>query len=131
MAGDDKPTDAVLQDLGTRVDGLAVDIQETQGRLEEAFRSSDERFDQIDLAQTATRTEFDTLTARLDAMHATLTELQKDYGGDTEADDGDAGRRGRARRVVRPPTNDSFAKIKFKIPPFMENMILLHILIGN
>ena len=92
MAGDDKPTDAVLQDLGTRVDGLAVDIQETQGRLEEAIRSSNERFDQIDLAQTTTRTEFDTLTARLDAMHATLTELQKDYGGDTEADDGDAGR---------------------------------------
>ena len=46
----------------------------------------------------------------------TLTELQKDYGGDTEQEDGD--HRGRARRVVRRPSNDSFAKIKFKIPPF-------------
>jgi transposase InsO family protein len=45
-----------------------------------------------------------------------LTELQKDYGGDTEQDDGP--RHGRARRVVRHPPNDSFAKIKFKIPPF-------------
>jgi hypothetical protein len=49
-------------------------------------------------------------------MRATLTDLQKDYGGDSEQDAGDS--RGRARRVVRHPGNDSFFKIKFKIPPF-------------
>jgi hypothetical protein len=42
-------------------------------------------------------------------------------------DDEDADRRGKAR----PAGNDSFSKIKFKIPPFNANMILLHIVIGK
>ena len=55
--------------------------------------------------------------ARLDALHTTVAELQQGYGGDSDQDDGD--RRGRARRVPRRPGgNDSFSKIKFKIPPF-------------
>jgi hypothetical protein len=79
---------------------------------------------QLDLAQTATRTTLDTTLACVDAL---TTKMEQDYGGDTEHDDGD--RRGRARRVVRHPPNDLFSKIKFKIPPF--NVILLHILIGS
>jgi hypothetical protein len=42
--------------------------------------------------------------------------MKQDYGGDTEQEDGD--RHGRARRVVRHPPNDLFAKIKFKISSF-------------
>jgi hypothetical protein len=45
-----------------------------------------------------------------------VVTLSRNYSGDTELDDGD--RRGCARRVVRHPLNDSFAKIKFKIPSF-------------
>ena len=56
------------------------------------------------------KTTLDDIVACLDALH------QRDYGGDTELDDGD--RRGRARRIPRHPGNDSFAKIKFRIPPF-------------
>jgi hypothetical protein len=116
---DDEKTDARLQDMQTQIDGLTADIKTTHERLDSTLTSTNERLDQIDLAQTATKTTLDTITARLEAMNTVLTELQKDYGGDTEPDDGDTGnRRRRARRVVRPPTNDSFAKIKFKIPPF-------------
>jgi hypothetical protein len=70
-------------------------------------------FNQIDLAQTATRNKLDTILARLDALTA---KVKKDYGGDTEQDEGD--RRGRARCVVRHTPNDSFAKIKFIILSF-------------
>jgi hypothetical protein len=49
-------------------------------------------------------------------LTTTLTALQKDYDGDTEQEDGD--RRERAHCMVRRPSNDSFAKIKFKIPSF-------------
>jgi hypothetical protein len=50
-------------------------------------------------------------------LHTTIIELQKDYGGDSELDVGDG--RGRARCVPQAPAgNDSFSKIKFKIPPF-------------
>ncbi|WVZ93940.1 hypothetical protein U9M48_039889 [Paspalum notatum var. saurae] len=84
-------------------------------RLDSTTTSSNERFDQLDLAQTATATTLGDIVSRLDTLTTTLTELQKDYGADTEQDDGD--RRGRARRVRR-PSNDSFAKIKFKIPSF-------------
>ncbi|WVZ52446.1 hypothetical protein U9M48_003501, partial [Paspalum notatum var. saurae] len=60
--------------------------------------SSNERFDQLDLAQTATATTLNDIVARLDTLTTTITELQQqDYGGDTEQDDG--ARRGRARRV--------------------------------
>ena len=85
-------------------------------RLDSTVTSSNERFDQLDLAQTAIATTLNDIVSRLDTLTMTLTELQRDYGGDTEQEDGD--RRGRARRVVRRPSNDSFAKIKFKIPSF-------------
>jgi hypothetical protein len=116
MVGDDDTKDAQLRDVRTRVDGLATDVKMIHERLDSSITSSNDRFDQLDLAQTATMTTLDDIVSRLDALTMTLTELQKDYGGDTEQEDGD--RCGRARRVVRRPSNDSFAKIKFKIPPF-------------
>jgi hypothetical protein len=82
-------------------------------RLDSTITSMTARFNQLDLAQTATRTTLDTILARLDAL---TTRMEQDYGGDTEQEDGD--RRGRARRVVRHPPNDLFAKINFKIPSF-------------
>jgi hypothetical protein len=82
-------------------------------RLDSTVTSTTARFNQLDLAQTVTRTTLDTILARHDAL---TTKMELDYGGDTEQDDGD--RRGRARRVVHHRPNDSFAKIKFKIPSF-------------
>ena len=96
--------------------GLAADIQMVHEQLDETITTSTDRFNQLNLAQTATKTTLDALVARLDAMHTTITELQKDYGGDSEQDAGDS--RGRARRVPHRLGNDSFSKIKFKIPPF-------------
>jgi hypothetical protein len=116
MAGDDDTTDAQLRDVRTQVDGLAADMRTMHERLDSSITSSNERFDQLDLTQTATATTLDDIVSRLDALTMTLTELQKDYGGDTEQKDGD--RRGHARRMVRRPSNDSFAKNKFKIPSF-------------
>lgn len=111
MSGDDDKKG--MQAMESRVDDLTKDIKTIY-----------ERFDQNDLAQTATSLALDTITARLeglkditarlDAMGTQITDLQQGYGGDTEDD----GSRRRPRRVVRPPANDSFAKIKFKIPSF-------------
>ncbi|WVZ97652.1 hypothetical protein U9M48_043168 [Paspalum notatum var. saurae] len=98
MAGDDDKTDARLPDVRQQVDGLAADIKTTHERLDSTVTSSNERFDQLDLAQTATATTLNDIVARLDTLTTTITELQQqDYGGDTEQDDG--ARRGRARRV--------------------------------
>jgi hypothetical protein len=105
--------DAQLLEVRGQVDGLAADIRTMHERLDSTATSTTKRFNQLDLAQTATRTTLDTILARLDAL---TTKMEQDYGGDTEQDDGD--RRGRARRVVRHPPNDLFSKIKFKIPPF-------------
>src|SRR6185503_21294651 len=116
MAGDEGMRDEKLQDMRTRVDGLAADMKTMHERLDSTITSSNERFDQLDLAQTATKTTLDDIVSRLDALNTTIMELQKDYGGDTEQEEGT--RSGRARRVVRHKHNDSFAKIKFKIPSF-------------
>ena len=119
MPGDDDKTDVQLQDMRTQVDGLAADIRTMHEWLDSTITSANERFEQIDLAQAATKTTLDTVVARLEALNSVIMELQKDYGGDTELDDGDTtNRRGCARRMVRPPTYDSFAKIKFNIPSF-------------
>ena len=113
MAGAHDTVDAQLLEVRGQVDGLAADIRTMHERLDSTVTSTTERFNQLDLAQTATRTTLDTILARLDAL---TTKMEQDYGGDTEQDDGD--RRGRARRVVRHPPNDLFSKIKFKIPSF-------------
>jgi hypothetical protein len=116
MAGDEGTTDELLQDMRTRVDGLAADMKTMHDRLDSMITSSTERFDQLDLAQTAAKTTLDNIMARLDALNTTIMELQKDYGGDTEPEEGTCS--SRARRVVRHQHNDPFAKIKFKIPSF-------------
>ena len=116
MAGDEGTTDDQLQDIRTRVDGLAADMKTMHERLDSMITSSNEWFDQLDLAQTATKTTLDDIVSRLDALNTTIMELQKDYGSDTEQKEGT--RSGRAHRVVRHQHNDSFAKIKFKIPSF-------------
>ncbi|CAN6371852.1 unnamed protein product [Urochloa humidicola] len=117
MSGDDDKdkVDAKMQGMQTDVDALKDDIRTLHGRVDSVISSSNERLDQVDLAQTATKCTLDTLTARLEAMNTTittlntmntaLTELQKGYGGDTEYEDGD--RRGRPRRVVRTNCNTS------------------------
>jgi hypothetical protein len=108
MAGAHDTVDVQLQEVRGQVH-LAADIRTMHERLDSTVTSTIARFNQLDLAQTTTRTTLDTILARLDAL---TTKMEQDYGGDTEQDDGD--RRGRARRVVRHPPNDSFAKIKFK-----------------
>jgi hypothetical protein len=56
--------------------------------------------------------------SRLDALNTVVTDLvAQGCGGDDEQEDAD--HRGKACHVPRRPAgNDSFSKIKFKIPPF-------------
>jgi small-conductance mechanosensitive channel len=129
MAGDDDTKDAQLWDVRTQVDGLAADVKTVHERLDSSITSSNKRFDQLDLAQTATTTTLDDIVSRLDALTTMLTELPKDYGGDTEQEDGD--HHGRARRVVRRPSMTHLLRLNLKFHILMANMILLHILIGN
>jgi small-conductance mechanosensitive channel len=89
MTENDDMTDAQLRDVRTQVDGLAVDVKMMHERLDSSITSSNKRFDQLDLAQTATATTLDDIVSRLDVLTTTLMELQKDYGGDTEREDGD------------------------------------------
>jgi flagellar capping protein FliD len=70
--------------MRTQVDGLAADIKTIHERLDSTVTSTNQRFDQLDLTQTATRNTLDTIMARLDALNTSITELKKDYGGDTE-----------------------------------------------
>jgi hypothetical protein len=126
MAGAHDTVDAQLLEVKGQVDGLADDIMTMHERLDSTVTSTTERFNQLDLAQTATRTTLDTILARLDAL---TTKMEQDYGCDTEWDDGD--RRGRARRVVRHPPNDLFLILNLKFHLLLANMILLHILIGS
>ncbi|XP_066374965.1 uncharacterized protein [Miscanthus floridulus] len=116
MAGDGDDVKDELQDMRTQIDGLATDIKTMHERMDSTVTTSNERFDQLDLSQTATKTTLDTIVSRLDSLSTLVADLQNDYVGDTEQDGGD--RQGRARRVPRRPGNDSFAKIKFKIPSF-------------
>ena len=118
--------DAQLQEVRGQVDGLAADIRTMHERLDSTITSTTERFNQLDLAQTATRTTLDTILARLDAL---TTKMEQDYGGDTEQDDGDC--RGRARRVVVILLMTHLLRLNLKFHLLMVNMILLHILIGN
>jgi hypothetical protein len=86
--------------------------------MDSTVTTSNERFDQLDLAQTATKTTLDAIVSRLDALNTVVTDLvAQGCVGDDEREDFD--HRGKARRVPRRPIgNDSFSKIKFKIPPF-------------
>jgi hypothetical protein len=102
--------------MWTQIDGLAADIKTMHERMDSTVTTANERFDQLDLAQTATKAMHDTIVSRLDALNTMVTEFQRDYCGDTEQDGGH--RQGRARRVPRHHGNDPFDKIKFKIPSF-------------
>jgi prefoldin subunit 5 len=70
--------------MWTLVDGLAADMKTMHERLDSTITSLNKRFDQLDHAQTATKTTLDDIMSRLDALNTTIMELQKDYGGDTE-----------------------------------------------
>ena len=67
MADNDDNKNGQLQDLRTQVDGLAADIQTMHERLDSTVTSSNERFDQLDLAQTATATTLNDIVSRLDS----------------------------------------------------------------
>ena len=51
MAGDEGTPDEKLQDMRTRVDGLAADMKTMHERLDSTITSSTERFDQLDHAR--------------------------------------------------------------------------------
>ena len=98
-----------LRDMRTHVDGLVVNIKTMHEWLDSMINSSNERFDQIDLTQTANKTTLDDLMSCIDALTTLVT-------GDTEIDTGDLP--GHARHAFIRGGNDSFAKIKFQIPPY-------------
>ena len=75
MAGDEGTTDDQLLDMRTRVDGLAADMKPMHERLDSTITPSNERFDQLDLAQTATKTTLDDIVSRLDVLNTTIMEL--------------------------------------------------------
>jgi hypothetical protein len=81
MAGAHDTVDAQLLEVRGQVDGLAAEIRTMHERLDSTVTSATERFNQLDLAQTATRTTLNTVLARLDAL---TTKMEQDYGGDTE-----------------------------------------------
>jgi hypothetical protein len=116
MAGDDDKKQ--LQDMQAEIDGLVTDIKTIHERVDSTVTTANARFDQLDLMQIATKTTLDAIVSRLDALNTVVTNLvAQGCVGDDEKEDAD--RRGKARRVPRRPTgNDSFSKIKFKIPPF-------------
>jgi hypothetical protein len=63
MVGDDDTKDAQLRDVQTRVDGLAADVKTIHERLDSSITSSKERFDQLDLIETATTTTLDDIVS--------------------------------------------------------------------
>jgi hypothetical protein len=112
--GDDKKQ---LQDMRAEIDGLVTNIKTIHERVDSTVTTANAWFDQLDLAQTTTKTTLDAIVSRVDALNTVVTDLvAQGCAGDDEED---ADRRGKARRVPRCPAgNDSFSKIKFKIPPF-------------
>jgi hypothetical protein len=116
MAGDDDKKQ--LQDMQAEIDGLVTVIKRIHERVDSTVTTANAWFDQLDLAQTATKTTLDAIVSRLDALNTVVTNLvAQGCLGDDEQEDAD--RRGKARRVPRRPAgNDSFSKIKFKIPTF-------------
>jgi flagellar capping protein FliD len=83
MAGANDTMDVKVQEVRGQVDGLAADIRTMHERLDSTVTSMTARFNQLDLAQTATRNTLDTILARLDAL---IAKMESDYGGDTEQD---------------------------------------------
>jgi hypothetical protein len=75
MAGDDDDAmkDEQLQDMRTQIDGLAAHIMTMHERMNSTVTTANERFDQLDLAQTATKTMLDTIMSHLDALNTMIT----------------------------------------------------------
>jgi hypothetical protein len=86
--------------MRTRVDGVVANIQTMHTWLDLMTTSSNKNFNRTELAQTSNKTTLNTIVARLDVLHTTIRGLQNYSCGH--------GRRG----------NDSFVKLKFKIPPY-------------
>jgi hypothetical protein len=115
MPGDNDKTQ--LQDLRAELDGLVTNLKTIHERTDSTVTTANERFEQLHLAQTATKRTLDTIVSRLDALNTVVTDLvAQGCVGDDEPEDAD--RRGKARRVPRRSGNDSFSDIKFKIPTF-------------
>jgi hypothetical protein len=116
MAGDDDKKQ--LQDMRAKIDGLVTDIKMIHERVDSTVTSANAWFDQLDVAQAATKMTLDAIVSRLDALNTVVADLvAQGCVGDDEQEDAD--RRGKARRVPHCHAgNDSFSKIKFKIPSF-------------
>ena len=67
-----KSEELTLQDVQAQVDGLQNDMKTMHERLDSTVTSSNERFDQLDLADTAARTTLATIMTRLEAMSTQL-----------------------------------------------------------
>jgi hypothetical protein len=106
-----------LQDVRTEIEGLVTDIKTMHERIDSTVTTANERFDQLDLARTATKMTLDAIMSRLDALNTVVIDLvAQGCVGDDEQEDAD--RRGKARHVPRRPSGNDSSKIKFKIPPF-------------
>jgi hypothetical protein len=104
--------------MRAEIDGLVTDIKTIHERVDSTVTTANTRFDQLDLAQTATNTALDAIMSQLDALNTVVTDLVA-QGCVVDDEQEGVDRRGKAGRVPRHSTgNDSFSKIKFKIPPF-------------
>jgi hypothetical protein len=81
IAGANDIKDVKVQEVRGQVDGLAADIRTMHEQLDSTITSTTACFNQLDLAQTATRNTLDTILARLDVL---TMKMERDYGGDTE-----------------------------------------------
>jgi flagellar capping protein FliD len=61
--------------MQTQIDGLAADIKTMHERMDSIVTTANKRFDQLDLAQTATKTTLDTIVSRLDALNTMVTKF--------------------------------------------------------
>jgi hypothetical protein len=73
MSGDDDKTQ--LQDLRAKLDGLVTDLKTIHERMDSTVTTANERFEQLDLGQAATKTTLDTIVSRLDALNTVVTDL--------------------------------------------------------
>jgi hypothetical protein len=115
-----------MQEVSGEVDGLAADIRTMHERLDSTVTLTTSRFNQLDLAQAATRTTLDTILARLDAL---TTKMEQDSSVTLS----------RMMEIVVVVHAVWFVillmthllRLNLKFHLLMVNMILLHILIGN
>jgi uncharacterized coiled-coil DUF342 family protein len=61
MSGDTDKKE--LQDMRTEIEGLVTDIKTMHERMDSTVTTANERFDQLDLVQTATKTTLDAIVS--------------------------------------------------------------------